>query len=436
MAVNYVGGLPIVHYPPGFATTGNLTIALDGDLAVFTDEKFCTAVARLLWSTNCANVEFYVYDHLLLPVVTFRFIRLAAGVPVEQYLLQALVDGTLSQDLRQQGLGSIPLGMALYSRPDQPKLLAVNVSLTPNNATLVTSMAIRIVIATPLPAGQIIAVTIPAEFYLTPGALQVEVTGPNRFNQTYQAAAGQVSLGDTVNTIVVNLTGSAQPWRSGDRLMLRFKQGIRMPDSCANMAKWVWLVRTFNASGALFDFRFVNPWENTCSSPKVTIGIPDDGVLLFSWWIGAQPTSCYARESCRVQFSGLRFSGQVNMTAKIAQTLDGTCGGLAPGTAVATLDKFGYATFTPTSVGAFDLCIMHRTNWELLSTKFVVQRPPQPMDYAGAPALLGYSTCAALLRAVPKYCGCYFGDGAAGSAFADVPSDIDVKALLGIPAQY
>lgn len=52
MAIDYVDGLPIVYYPPGFANTGNFTVALDGDLAAFTNEKFCAAVARIFWSAS------------------------------------------------------------------------------------------------------------------------------------------------------------------------------------------------------------------------------------------------------------------------------------------------------------------------------------------------------------------------------------------------
>eukprot|EP00668_Euglena_longa_P044324 GGOE01058931.1.p1 GENE.GGOE01058931.1~~GGOE01058931.1.p1 ORF type:complete len:676 (-),score=184.70 GGOE01058931.1:153-2180(-) len=438
MAFEMVDGIPIAYYPLGYTNTGNFTIALDGDLADFTEEKLCAAIATIIWSTDCSNILFYVYDWLL-PVITFRLVNFAAGAPVERCMLDALADGLLSLALRERGLGSIQLGIYVYTRFDQPQLEDINVTLTPHKLSVPTTMTVGFVITTALPAQRKVEITIPEDFYITPSALQVQVTGPNALNQTYRASAGQVGLGATPNAIWVNMTAtaSAQTLRSGDWLLLTFQQGIQMPDSCANMAKWVWVVRTFDGVDALYDFGLLNPLENTCSSPRVTVGIPDDDPISNSEWISARPTSSFVRESIKVQFVGFRTSsGTGSMTAKIAKSLDGTCAGLAPGSTSSAVDSFGYATFTPTSVGTFDLCILHRTNWESLSVKFVVRRaPPTIIPASGAPPLLGYSTCAALLEVLPSYCGCYYGDGQTGSSSIDVPFSVQIQALLGVSAK-
>ena len=99
---------------------------------------------------------------------------------------------------------------------------------------------------------------------------------------------------------------------------------------------------------------------------------------------------------------------------KLAALSDGTCTGLAPGSAIATLDAEAAATFMVTDEGLYDICIQHRTNWEpVANTKFDVRAQilGQPQVY-GTPTLFGYNTCESMLKVLLT--PCYPGQAQAG----------------------
>lgn len=443
MAQQLVSGATVDFYGRTYSVSNNFTLALDSDLNYFTAARFCAAITNIVWSIECSKVSAIIIDYYL-PIVMFQFIRMAdqTAADAEALVLQAQASGYLSKMMQRQGLGAILPGSFNLITAAQTELRNVSITLTPNNVTAPTSVLFVGETNQALPSNAKLEIVLPFDFQVVANSLEVAIGDPAVGTPTvYRASSAQVTIGafgptsiwvDTAGLPVSPQVGA------GNNLVIRITQGVSMPATCLGLSRWVWIVRIYTSTNSLTEYTVINPNTDTCTGIPIRVGVPDGAPLRTTFWLNARPSQSIVNEPIRVRFFGFRFSGpQFGTYAKIAALADNTCMGVAPGTTVAVLDADASAVFTVTHEGVYDICVRHRTNWEVLPTKFNVQQiipdPPKPV---GTPALFGHQSCQALLEEKPQFCGCYYTDGRPVQDRAiELPLSEPISNALGLSRQ-
>jgi len=439
-----VGGQLIYSFSSNLSYSNNFTLALDGDLDMFTPENFCAALGLIIWSIPCDKVTYTVGYYL--PIVAFQFVNMASGTAqiAEARLLENVATGRLSDVLAAQGMGPIIPGTFVHITSDVDPMRDVSVTLSPPDVNEPTTVRFTATVPHGLPTGGKVEVILPSDFSITASDLVVEVvnhTSLYAYRQAYSApqvvVGGSSPTGIMIDTAAMPLD---MPLGPNTMLVVRIPKGVANPPTCLNAAKWVWTVKTYSAQSTLLDFTVANPATDLCVGAPVRVGVPDPAFLKTAHWLNVRPTMSVVYETIKVYFYGFRFTlAPDTIYVKLAALSDGTCTGLAPGSAIATLDAEAAATFMVTDEGLYDICIQHRTNWEpVANTKFDVRAQilGQPQVY-GTPTLFGYNTCESMLKVRPTACGCYYTDGRpVQNHDFTLPTNIPLEDVLELTKQH
>jgi hypothetical protein len=463
----YFNGMKEVRYSTCCLPTeesSNFTFALDSSIETLNTQggvnKICDIFGRVLASVPCSKVDIYVQPSV--PIITVRYFDLAynSSVFLNADIREGFAAGAFSRLFVAEGCGDILPGSVTEYYGERYIMESVEVSLSPISQGSETTVTVTASLTSGFNIGDIFELYLPLAMQLSypMKATFGNYTGvwpSNHINSPYY-----VLQGTTGTSIYFNTTGLVFSIPGDRTLTIEISQGVKMPISCSDFGPTGFIsVYTFKRWDAnyqhLLDFKVFDPANDGCASPAETVGVPDPDILGTTEWYDFSPTTGIQGDAITLTFSGLLFSNiRAPYIAKVAALpADKTCRGTALGTQPGEINPATRAiTFVLQEVGVYDICIKHRSNWELAKVSLGIN-PPTTTEFLDIlavptsasqpslqeavalnnnlqsfqtiitppqPFLLEFSSCAALLKAAPAFCGCYLRGTSGNTRFAGV----------------
>eukprot|EP01012_Entosiphon_sulcatum_P042763 TRINITY_DN5684_c0_g1_i1.p1 TRINITY_DN5684_c0_g1~~TRINITY_DN5684_c0_g1_i1.p1 ORF type:complete len:1094 (+),score=110.76 TRINITY_DN5684_c0_g1_i1:83-3364(+) len=381
----------------------NITVAFDVPRLQYTQARLCSVIQALTMSPPCSSLEVLnVQGHGSI-VVTFRFVGLLRGTASVIYDLFRTnwEDSRLEDAVVRYSFGKPIPGTLTFETAGVAQFEDLQAQFYPLLADTPIGLNLTVMAYASIAPGSKFVLTYPADFFVDLNALKltVQIAGTNTFRQ-YTKNSG-LSQGQYDSQILIDTSVSALPVTvgTGGILVFRFETGFTSPATCDRMSAWLWGLHHYGAgvSGSLVQYIVADSNLDDCRARPTVVGVPDPTVLQSTTYFGFTPTSGVVGETITITVTGL-----INDPVKVKLARpDRSCTTLAAGSSIATLDSRRRASFVVTDSGTYDVCFMHRTNWELAASSIQINLPVPTQPYFGA------ASCSTLMGLDGRYCGCF-----------------------------